>query len=649
MALPAIAAALARLQSVTLLDLNIQKLTSIDKPVLEGVVLQGLVISSGELARVGDDSFVAVAGSLEALGLPDNKMVEVPTRPLTRLPLLNRLDLSHNYLQTLKRESFMGLTMLTFLDLSANQIKSIDSLTFSYLPHLKVLKIQSNSLTVETISKLQGLFNLEELDLSVNSISGPLRPGILPKLPRLKSLDLAHNHLSSIMKGALQGLDSLISLSLQHNMIDVIEDHAFSGLLKLDTLSLAHNRMVAVSEASLAHLNGLIQLDVSHNFLRALTKDLVSHLYNLEELTLDDNDISMVSSDALDSANHLNHLKLANNPLNCDCSLIAFAKWLHNSHIPKKDKMTAVCATPPSLENGLVQELLVDEPICEQGKNHVMKESKDPMSISRKRVTLRAFNYDDDKISLLWTINMLVNRYYCDALLVYEVLGEHEVLLETERLWCDSGTLKDPHVLPVSVEGLHLRKDHRYRYCLIMIEKHSTDESALIMGCSDVLTLSNKLSVHILSLDAEFANPEILSINAQIWPKHQDCSLEYKIYGLSEVYEHKPINCSTPKIEINGVKNSVPYKVCAFIIGSTSHCIRTQFNEKRNTCLRPSFSFVFISLIIFILVTISVISYRLLKKTCKQRNLHEQCSFLPTIQNETQHSRYVKLQATTKV
>lgn len=89
---------------------------------------------------------------------------------------------------------------------------------------------------------MQGLRNLQELDLSGNSLAGPLGPSTLPRLPNLAILTLAHNQLSSVTRGALAGLDSLTSLSLHHNQIDVLEDHAFRAIATLTELNLAHNR-----------------------------------------------------------------------------------------------------------------------------------------------------------------------------------------------------------------------------------------------------------------------------------------------------------------------------------------------------------------------------------------------------------------------
>ena len=76
------------------------------EPLMEGVILHGLVVSSGEIRQVSEKAFSGLAGPLQALGLPNNKLQNVPTAALSVLPALDRLDLSHNHLESLTAGSF---------------------------------------------------------------------------------------------------------------------------------------------------------------------------------------------------------------------------------------------------------------------------------------------------------------------------------------------------------------------------------------------------------------------------------------------------------------------------------------------------------------------------------------------------------------
>ncbi|KAJ9599856.1 hypothetical protein L9F63_009896 [Diploptera punctata] len=483
--------------SVSLLDCTVQNVSVLPEPLLEGVILHGLVVSSGEIRHVSEKAFSGLAGPLQALGLPNNKLQTVPTAALSVLPALDRLDLSHNHLESLNSGSFKGLFNLTFLELSENRLSALEKDAFSSLPKLQTLRLRGNRLNMKAMSALQGMHSLQELDLSANLLAGPLASDTLPPLNGLRVLQLAHNQLSSVRHSALIGFNSLVSLTLHHNQIDVLEDNAFSELKTLTQLDLAHNRIVAVSGNSLAHLTRLVQLDLAHNFLRALTADVVVPLRNLQELRLDDNDISMVTSDALTVGTVLRRLTLADNPLNCDCNLAEFAEWLTNSsQLPASDRATAVCATPPSLENGLLIEVSPRELLCgedeeETGPAPPQGPLAPQVPVSGKQVTLRLFEYDGYTITLLWNVEASAAPYACDALFVYEEVGAHEVLLESNPIRCNSSQLADPRALTVTLPSADLLIGHRYRYCVVLLEGGGTmsDEMALVLGCSDIIPL----------------------------------------------------------------------------------------------------------------------------------------------------------------
>ncbi|XP_014287648.1 leucine-rich repeats and immunoglobulin-like domains protein 2 [Halyomorpha halys] len=540
-----------------------------------------------------------------------------------------------------------GLTSLEYLDLSGNHLENVSSSTFIHLPRLRILRLQSNGLASSNIMKLRGLLHLEKLDLSSNALMGPLNFSSFPRLPYLMELNLAHNQISSVAREALNGLESLTSLSLKYNMIDVLEDNAFRGLFMLTSLDLAHNRMVAVSESSLAHLTKLECLDVSHNFLRALTADFISPLTSLKELRLDENDISIITKDALESATKLESLTLAENPLNCDCNLSRFAEWLRNSTLDRRDKNTAICATPPSLENGLVEQVPPDELVCGSQDELPVNTGQHPMPVSGSRVILQGYNYDGKMMYLLWNIQT-IGFYQCQSLYVYEELGAHEVLLEHNDLHCNSTSLADPHRLPISWQTHHLQKGHRYRYCVVMVEEEDV-ESALILGCSEVITLVEHIAPQITSLKANITSSLTLTIQAQVWPHNTPCSITFHISVVSKFFKQTKRNCSSPIVIIPGLPTIGPYKICALLSDLAPYCIWIHSNHVGNVDKGNVNSLLlFLTILILVVMLLAYTLFHWLKNILKRSKIHEQC-FLPTPQDQQQHSRYVKLQATTKV
>ncbi|XP_050509661.1 protein slit [Diabrotica virgifera virgifera] len=646
--------------SVSLLDCTIQNVTSITEPILEGVALHGLVVSSGELRSIVNNAFERLASPLQALGLPNNQLDTVPTTALNSLPELDRLDLSGNKLEKLNHKSFEGLQNLSFVDLSDNLLTVIAPDTFDNLPQLKILRLRANQLTIVSIARLNPLSTLEELDLSENTLIGPLGPGTFSKMTSLKDLQLSHNTLSSIKMGSLQGLGSLTSLRVQHNQIDVIEDHAFSHLTSLLTLELAHNRIVAVSGASLAHLQKLTYLDLRHNFLRALTADLIQPLKNLQTLRLDENDISIVASDAFKASTVLEHLTLSENPLNCDCSLSDFAMWLSNSSLSKEDKSTAVCTTPPHLENGLLIEMPTYNLICGEEDDTVMAPLSSPF---KARINLKDFNYDGKHIKLSWGIEDDFSSYTCDAIFIYEEEGPNEVLVESNPVKCNSSELLDPKTLNLTVpNAIQLQEDHSYRYCIVLLESIQADDVSLILGCSDILPLLRNVKVQpstnfsiklprVISVMANLSNAGALSIDVNVYPS-ATCELNVAILEQSALLSQRTINCSNPKYNFFGL-TAGPYRVCANIVSSSpsidvnkSRCV-TVFKTATTGFTNLDVAFVSIFLVLCLMVIVLVWGVK--KILMKPKIQTHQCFMPPECDEHVQHNRYVKLQATTKL
>lgn len=75
----------------------------------------------------------------------------------------------------------------------------------------------------------------------------------------------------------------------------------------------------------------------------------------------------------------------ADNPLNCDCLMAGFARWLREANnLSQLDKSAAVCATPPHLEGALISRLSKNK-LCDDFE-HVDTKSKDTYEYNRDNV-----------------------------------------------------------------------------------------------------------------------------------------------------------------------------------------------------------------------------------------------------------------------
>lgn len=174
-------------------------------------------------------------------------------------------------------------------------------------------------------------------------------------------------------------------------------------------------------------------------------------------------------------------------------------------------------------------------------------------------------------------------------------------------------------------------------------------ESALILGCSEVITLVEHIAPQITSLKANLTSTLTLTIQAQVWPHNIPCSITFHISVVSKLFKQAKLNCSSPKVNIHDLPSTGPYKICAFISNLNPYCIWIHPNYVGNIDKGNYNSLLlFLAIFIFIFMLLAYILFRWLKNLLKRSKIHEQC-FLPTPQDEQQHSRYVKLQATTKL
>ncbi|KYM96805.1 PREDICTED: leucine-rich repeats and immunoglobulin-like domains protein 1 [Cyphomyrmex costatus] len=683
--------------TISLLDVTVTGISELPARFLEDVALHGLVVSTGELRYVHDNAFTALARPLQALGLPSNLLASVPTIALSHLVGLDRLDLSHNRLKTLEADSFKGLSNLTYLDLCDNLLSQLSPQVFLTLPALRSLRMGGNRLSVSALSALRGLKRLEELDLSNNLLLGPMGPNLLPQMPKLHFLTVSENNLVNVQQGALMGLRNLTYLSLSHNQIDVLEDHSFKYLSTLTRLDLANNRIVAVSSASLAHLEKLIYLDLTHNFLRALTADLVVPLKSLQDLRLDDNDITIVANDVLTSKLRLKRFSLADNPLNCDCTLLEFANWLTNSSLTEEDKSSAVCATPPALENGILMQVPPGSLLCGEPTPPIMTREHP----AGAQLSLKEFHYDESTgINLLWHVEQCTERYTCDSLIVYETIDDSEIQTESSPLHCDSRMMRDPCILPVTIPvSLHLQLGHKYRYCVVLLIPNVYDDVSLGLGCSDVIVLektqqritmedqyvkkgnsrsptSTQISldsylritgVHVnVSDDKSYLHIDVILSKTKrdtVIDSSSTCQLSIFVFNEISVVHRQRLNCSFASI--TDVKVSLPgyYRICASLDELTNIIVMSGNlvdDRERFRCVelveqsygRRNVEIVIIMAVIAatgVLLVILAILGRNLARRLRHPRIQAQC-FLPAQEFEITHkAHYIKLLATTKV
>ncbi|TYZ57717.1 hypothetical protein PybrP1_006292 [[Pythium] brassicae (nom. inval.)] len=292
--------ALRTLSSLLILDVSHNRLRALPGALFSYLVaLQALDASSNELtalpAEVGD------ARDLQTLDLHSNRLEAVPDE-LRRLRRLTVLELAGNQLQTFGA-CCDGLDALEELNLSSNRLTALAE-SVGRLPALQRLRLRGNPALKVLPASLQQLGALVAWDLSACELKRLPAELLGPRLASLRSLNLAHNALSSLPVGvgtlaALQeltvahnllvhlpaplgDLHELIVLDASSNRLEVLPD-GLCGLCGLEILGLARNRLVSLPP-TLGLLAGLRRLELQHNRLQSVPLELgaLEHLTALD-------------------------------------------------------------------------------------------------------------------------------------------------------------------------------------------------------------------------------------------------------------------------------------------------------------------------------------------------------------------------------
>ena len=316
----------------------------------------GNVVEEVKLADAGLDAYVRellgkTAGSaimsdelwaVEALDLPDTvaSLEDLPyftglrslslhhgasldLSVLSRLPLLQSLDLSGCTLSTAAMNTIVTLPELTSLNLSGCAVAEIDALIS--LQKLETLDLSNN--TVSDLTALSGLLALRELNLTNNPVTSLnnlkncteletlyagqcaiTRIAGLADHTKLKMLVLPGNQITDI--SALAGCTALETLDLSSNSISDIS--VVSGFKQLVDLNVSSNQITELPQFDAD--TPLWHVDISHNQIESLA-GLEGNLA-VNFIDADYNRIKSISK--LESCIMLVRMNLWDNPVNAD-------------------------------------------------------------------------------------------------------------------------------------------------------------------------------------------------------------------------------------------------------------------------------------------------------------------------------------------
>lgn len=196
----------------------------------------------------------------------------------------NTANLSNKKLTFLSKEILL-FEGLGSVNLSKNALTEFPSI-LSELRNLRTINLSENQIDRVSVSQLQKFELLDTLDLQSNKLVSFCDDFVsyeqTPVLRNLRSLDLAKNRLTqvSIIFASLPKLDTL---SLGYNQITSIEPLIFQENNTLDTLILTNNKIETISE-NIANLMKLATLLAENNNIKNFPPELA--FLNLKNLSI---------------------------------------------------------------------------------------------------------------------------------------------------------------------------------------------------------------------------------------------------------------------------------------------------------------------------------------------------------------------------
>jgi len=268
----------------------------------ETVDLVRLNAADNDIAELPDDAFPdssehdtdprgIIFGDLETIHLHGNQLRALPPR-LGNLPRLTHLNLSRNQLSNEAVLIISRINTLTELRLAENALRGPFPECLCELADLELLDIHENAISdlptgMERISKLKSLniagnkiaslpfeamakLPLVEIIASRNRLEGSLLPPTLESLPSLRSIDVSHNALLSIMTTQV-GLPSLQSLDVSNNRITILPASAVWPVLATLT---ANQNQISIMPADFPLLEKIKSVDMCGNNLTSIDNDI---------------------------------------------------------------------------------------------------------------------------------------------------------------------------------------------------------------------------------------------------------------------------------------------------------------------------------------------------------------------------------------
>ncbi|ELK17710.1 Toll-like receptor 7 [Pteropus alecto] len=327
----------------------------------------------------------------KTLDLSRNNIFFIKSSDFQHLSFLKCLNLSGNTIgQTLNGSELQPLVELKYLDFSNNRLDLLYSTAFEELRKLEVLDISSNSHYFQSegithmLNFTKNLKVLRKLMMNDNDISSSTSRSM--ESESLRTLEFRGNHLDVLWKDGdnryLQFFKNLINLEeldISANSLSFLPPGVFDGMPpNLKTLFLVKNGLKSFNWGRLQYLKNLETLDLSYNQLKTVPERLSNCSRSLKKLILHNNQIRHLTKYFLQDAFQLRYLDLSSNKIQiiqktsfpenvlnnlkmlllhhnrflCTCDAVWFVWWVNHTEVTIPHLATDVTCVGPGAHKG---------------------------------------------------------------------------------------------------------------------------------------------------------------------------------------------------------------------------------------------------------------------------------------------------------
>ncbi|PIN22770.1 Serine/threonine protein kinase [Handroanthus impetiginosus] len=226
-----------------------------------------------------------------------------------------KLELGRKRLLGNISESLGNLDQLRTLNLSYNFLKGSIPQSLFHLPRLEILDLSNNEIS-GWFPNSMNLPSIRVVNISENSIRGPVPVGICINSTKISVMNVADNFLSGVLPPGLGNCTSLEELGLATNLISGVLSEDLFQLINLKKLNLQENQFSGPLSDLIGNLTNLVDVDLSLNELSGYLPDVFDNFVQLRYFSAQSNGFIGEIPTSLANSPTISSLSLRNNSLN---------------------------------------------------------------------------------------------------------------------------------------------------------------------------------------------------------------------------------------------------------------------------------------------------------------------------------------------